>query len=494
MMVGWVLLGVKRGIKRNKRKKCRGVQRLETTRCYFICHGWWNKLRRRLELHTTILTAQQDDLHLVQRFTVDMIKRILPLMEESQIDHIQETGCDRYTESVTMLGWRSAGHAEDVRQSVLEAIAYNGYALQWAPCELQDDEELVLAALRSCGRALRHASPRLRDAESIVQAAIQENGFAIEFASERLKGDESFCLKVLRHSRHSPALQYVSSALLARKAFAVYAGTLNEHVLRYLSPELQDDKDVVLACVSLNGNNLRWASHRLKASRDIVVQSIKQNWLALSWASPELQADKQVVLEALHISGYALRFASSNLRKDKDCAMAATAMFGWCLEYSDLRDDIDVVKCAISTAGTALCYASPRLKGNQELVKAACDNNGSALCYASTYLQSQRDVIITAVAQSRQALEYALGAWSDGKLLRSSVLEQCRSHAALGAFLGGLDCKKSAVALLLPILQTDPATAASTRTTVKEYLGISDEGSVPLRTLQTAARKLGSAD
>jgi hypothetical protein len=222
------------------------------------------------------------------------------------------------------------------------------------------------------------------------------------------------------------------------------------------------------------------------------MRSVRKNWIALSWANPELQANKEIVIEAIKISGYALRFASPNLKRDKDCTMAATAMFGWCLEYSDLRDDIDVVKSAISTAGTALCYASPRLKGTPEVVKAACSNDGCALCYASSYLQSQRDVIITAVAQSRQALEYAQGKWSDGKLLSSSISEQCRSHAAFDTFIIGLDCKVSAVALLSPLLISDSATATYMRITIKDHLGISDETSVSLAILNAAARKLGS--
>ena len=58
-----------------------------------------------------------------------------------------------------------------------DALKENGYAIRYAPPEVQADKELVLAAVTKCGAALEFVSTELQNDEDVVRAALRQNPF-----------------------------------------------------------------------------------------------------------------------------------------------------------------------------------------------------------------------------------------------------------------------------------------------------------------------------
>ena len=76
---------------------------------------------------------------------------------------------------------------------MLEAVKNNGFVLEWASEELQNDKEIVLEAVKNNGFALEYASKELKkDKEIVLQAVKIQN--AIIYVSKELKNDKDFII------------------------------------------------------------------------------------------------------------------------------------------------------------------------------------------------------------------------------------------------------------------------------------------------------------
>ena len=75
------------------------------------------------------------------------------------------------------------------RQVVLAAVRSDGWALEFAAPDLQDDEEVALAAVQQEGQALQMASAALRADPTVVRAAVSADWEALDHAASELQGD-----------------------------------------------------------------------------------------------------------------------------------------------------------------------------------------------------------------------------------------------------------------------------------------------------------------
>ena len=72
------------------------------------------------------------------------------------------------------------------KQRMLDHVAQNGDALEYAADELKGDREIVLAAVAQYGPALQHAAAELKGDREIVLEAVAQNGRALEYAAAPL--------------------------------------------------------------------------------------------------------------------------------------------------------------------------------------------------------------------------------------------------------------------------------------------------------------------
>ena len=138
----------------------------------------------------------------------------------------------------------------------------NGWALEHASAELQNDNEIVLAAVSQNGDALQYASAELQNDRDFVLAAVLQNGWALEHASAELQNDREIVL-----------------AAVSQNGYALY----------YASAELQNNRDIVLAAVSQDGHSLEFASAEFKNDRNIVLAAVSSEHYLQSPYSPRIK-------------------------------------------------------------------------------------------------------------------------------------------------------------------------------------------------------------
>mmetsp|Transcript_95568 Transcript_95568/g.212557 ORF Transcript_95568/g.212557 Transcript_95568/m.212557 type:complete len:206 (+) Transcript_95568:111-728(+) len=123
-------------------------------------------------------------------------------------------------------GWQAMAALKDAspeqrsdRAIVLEAVSFNGWALQWASEHLLKDREIVLAAVKSNGLVLELASENLRNDKKLVLEAVKQNGRALKWASPKLTKDADIVMAAVLQCGH--ALAYAADELRGQQRFWV---------------------------------------------------------------------------------------------------------------------------------------------------------------------------------------------------------------------------------------------------------------------------------
>ena len=101
------------------------------------------------------------------------------------------------------------------REQVLKGLnllnAYETY--HNLPADLKADLDITLAVVRIDGLALQMAPAELRDNEQIVTAAVQNTDFAWPFASQRLRADRDRINHEVAKRRYTAQQQAIKRAL-----------------------------------------------------------------------------------------------------------------------------------------------------------------------------------------------------------------------------------------------------------------------------------------
>ncbi len=111
---------------------------------------------------------------------------------------------------------------EDV---VHAAVSKNGRALQFAPCDFQNDKRIVLAAIKSYARALMWASDGMRADAEVVLVAVKIKHSTYEHAEETLKADVNFNVACARMNRDI-ALNFAFN----KRLFIGFYDMVNSHI------------------------------------------------------------------------------------------------------------------------------------------------------------------------------------------------------------------------------------------------------------------------
>ena len=260
--------------------------------------------------------------------------------------------------------------------------------------------------------------------ETVVLEAIAADVDAFQFASERLRTTDSFVRDAV--ARHSLALRYGSGELQDDRELVLAAAKQFtwplDNLLAHVSRRLKADKEVVLTAVA-HGHTLLHASETLRSNKNVVLAAVAVNSGALGYASASLQADKEVVLAAVARCGHALDDASESLRADKEVVLAAVTQRGDSLQFTceSLKADKEVVLAAVAQRGDALEFASESLKADKEVVLAAVAQRGDALEFASESLKGDKEVVLAAVARDGWSLKWASDSLkADKKIVRAA--------------------------------------------------------------------------
>ena len=194
--------------------------------------------------------------------------------------------------------------------------------------ELRDDEEVVVQAVRRDSNALQFASSRLRGHRSVVLDAIRWNGLALEYAEPQMQSDPE--VVAIAADQNVGALAFANDALLRRQDFMLHCIRYNIRARSYAHLSLWDDgyfadsvaallndPAVVHKSVSINGLALAEtpAGAAVRGDSAIVATAVEQDGRALEFASKELRCSEEIVSYAVRENGLALQFACDELRR-----------------------------------------------------------------------------------------------------------------------------------------------------------------------------------
>ena len=174
------------------------------------------------------------------------------------------------------------------RTSILFFVKRNSMALQSAPWEMRNNQDIVLAAVKQDGNAFQYASVEMKGDKDIVLAAVEQKGRALQYASKQSKGDRE-----------------VVFAAVKKDGFSLYVA----------SDEMKEDEDIVLAAVLNNGHALLFAgSIKLEGDMQVLTEDDEESGHVLR----ELKGEKAIVLAAVKMNGMVLEHASAELKGDNE--------------------------------------------------------------------------------------------------------------------------------------------------------------------------------
>jgi len=202
---------------------------------------------------------------------------------------------------------------------VLAAVAQNGRVLEHASEALKADKAVVLTAVTQDGGALGaaclfHAKGGLMGNKDFVLEVVAKNGCALEYASRPLRADRDVVLKAVL--QHSDAFCFALGALPEDREIVLAAVKQAGHMMREAAGILKSDREFVLEAVAENGYALSGASPELQNDKEVVLTAVAQIGCVLHAASEALKGDPEVVLTAMKQDVDSVGFASAALRKD----------------------------------------------------------------------------------------------------------------------------------------------------------------------------------
>lgn len=221
----------------------------------------------------------------------------------------------------------------------IRIVSTCGLALQHAPKEFQDDEDVVRAATADDPTTLRFASKRLRDHKNLVLSCIARNGDTLRYASNTLKNDE----EVVRAAITSDgcALGHASASLRGQKELVLLATSTCSTALSCTTEEVRADKRLMQQVISRCPTLLGMAAASLRNDLELVLLAVRANGDSLRHASQDMRGNVTAVLAAVSKDPDSLQHCTS-----KQAVLAAASIPGCSLESvpKTLRDDRDVIR------------------------------------------------------------------------------------------------------------------------------------------------------
>jgi len=155
---------------------------------------------------------------------------------------------------------------------LVDALSYNGLALRFASEDMRNNERIVIAAITPCpvfgriakqrmesdARAFRYASDNLKNNEDFLVDALSYNGLALQFASEDMRNNKRVVMAAIapptvrRAKSVAPAMEHASKELKNDPSFWQQAVATNGVVLRYAPERFRNDVDIAIAAVRQN--------------------------------------------------------------------------------------------------------------------------------------------------------------------------------------------------------------------------------------------------
>jgi len=167
-------------------------------------------------------------------------------------------------------------------------VERDGWALQFAAPELQNDEEVVLAATRKDPTIILQVMPELQNDRNVVIKAVQQDWRLLESLKPELRAVRAVILAAVRQTGW--ALQYVPRERLADREIVLEALRNHGDALRFAAPELCSDREVVLTAVRQSGTALGLASKGVQ-DMEIATAAVKQDRRALVFVAKRLLPD-----------------------------------------------------------------------------------------------------------------------------------------------------------------------------------------------------------
>ena len=161
------------------------------------------------------------------------------------------------------------------------------------------DKDSVLEAVKNNGYALEHASKTLRKDLEVIKAAVTKDSWALQFA-------------IFDENEQTAYIEIVTDAV-----------TDSGYTLRYASEELKNNPKIVEAAVKNYGMALGYASKELRNNPEIVEAAVTKDGLVLQYASDGLKNNLEIVKAAVTNNSRALKYASDGLKENSEIVEAA---------------------------------------------------------------------------------------------------------------------------------------------------------------------------
>ncbi len=323
-------------------------------------------------------------------------------------------------------------------QAALEIVKLNGLSLFHFPF-YKDNKNVVLTAVTQNGYALEHASEELQNDTNIIMAALEQ----INYIQSRLQRQMNTRYKKPCTCETQTTFKYplecISPCNLSNKQFIMTFLSLPfnpnsriQSIINFVPLELidisiviaavkqlplsldylvdfQNHREVVSMAVSILGAALEFASPELKADKNLVKIALRNDGSSLRWADPELMSDKETVMVALENDGYAFRYISTELKDDEECLITAINTCEFPLMYASyrLRSDKHIVLLIVSKYGRALQFASSECQSDLEIIYKAIKNDVAALQYANEDVQNNKKFILDIISHDESIISYS---------------------------------------------------------------------------------------
>jgi hypothetical protein len=200
-------------------------------------------------------------------------------------------------------------------------LADPDFLFETMPEFIRGNKDFVLEVVARNGLALQYAAEYLKNDVDIAIEAILNNGFSYKYISEELKSKTYITRIAIKNKPRIVAV--LDDIHKENKELMICAVQQDPTQLKNVSDYLKNDFDMVYEAVSKQGMSLQHAADPIRNYDEIVLVAVENNGMALEFASNQLKNNPNIVLRAVRNNGKSYQFASDTLKNRVDIALEA---------------------------------------------------------------------------------------------------------------------------------------------------------------------------
>ena len=308
---------------------------------------------------------------------------------------------------------RKRNQKEDIkkidRETFINLVKKNSYALKYVPTSISNYEEIVLEAVKKDRYALKHVPKRFRfKTSSIALEIVRENGKTLKYVPTGISNYEKIAMEAVREN--GEALCYVPIDFPNYEEIALDAVRSDARVLASIPTTTSNYEELVLEVTKNYPKPMLIISHSFRFKKpEIALEAVRENGEALYYVPIDFPNYEEIVLESIKHYRNALKYVSKSFKfKKPEIAMEVVRENGEALYYvpADMPSYEHIAMEAIKQNVSAIRFIPSTIPNYELIAREAIKQNPNAIKYVSSNTPNYEQIALEAVRQNLTTVRF----------------------------------------------------------------------------------------